>query len=155
MLLIFSLQLSTTRGVWITATMQPRSAVTWTGIPNSFGKWEWSWHFSGVWWRMKSRLFSRSSYSLLKPAFSICNYVFEVSGRASLKVNGVVLTIGLWLDQGFASPLVQGIDFRVQDIEYKFSLVRQDLTREVKYACFHFAHFTAFPTMFSRSKYHC
>ncbi|KAE9366257.1 hypothetical protein N431DRAFT_419424 [Stipitochalara longipes BDJ] len=35
-------------------------------------------------------------------------------------------------EQGFAAPLVQGIDFRVQDIEYKFSLVRQDFTREVK-----------------------
>jgi len=35
-------------------------------------------------------------------------------------------------EQGFASALVQGIDFRVQDIEYKFSLVRQDFTRKVK-----------------------
>ncbi|KAN0095627.1 hypothetical protein V8E51_016338 [Hyaloscypha variabilis] len=35
-------------------------------------------------------------------------------------------------EQGFASPLVQGIDFRVQDIEYKFSLVQHDFTREVK-----------------------
>lgn len=36
--------------------------------------------------------------------------------------------------QGFASALVQGIDFRIQDIEYKFSLLRQDFAREVKYA---------------------
>jgi len=34
--------------------------------------------------------------------------------------------------QGFASTLVQGIDFRVQDTEYKVSLLQQDFTREVK-----------------------
>jgi hypothetical protein len=62
-------------------------------------------------------------------------------------VNRAVLTIKLWLEQGFASALVQGIDFRVQDIEYKFSLVRQDFTREVKYARFHFAHISAFPNL--------
>ena len=143
------------RGVWITATMKPRSVVTWTGIPNSSGKWERSWHFSGVWWKMKSRLFSRSSYRLSEPAFSICNHALEVSGQGSLKVNRAALTIKLWLEQGFASPLVQGIDFRVQDIEYKFSLVRNNFTREVKYAHFHCTHFFAFPTLFGRSRYRC
>ncbi len=34
---------------------------------------------------------------------------------------------------GFIPTLVQGIDYRIQDIEYKFSLARQDFGREVKY----------------------
>ena len=152
---MLSLQLSTMRGVWITATIQPRSVVIWTGIPNSSGKWERSWHFSGVWWKMKSRLSSRSSYSLSELAFSICNHTLEASDWESLKANRAVLTIRLWLEQGFASPLVQGIDFRVQDIEYKFSLVQQDFTREVKYARFHFAPSFALPALFGRSRYHC
>lgn len=32
--------------------------------------------------------------------------------------------------------LTEGIDFRIQDIEYKFSLAQQDFAREVKYGGF-------------------
>jgi len=71
------------------------------------------------------------------------------------KVNRAALTIGLGSEQGFASALVQGIDFRVQDLEYKFSLVRQDFAREVKYARFHFTHFSASQTLSRRSMYYC
>ncbi|KAH8812284.1 hypothetical protein F5884DRAFT_784973 [Xylogone sp. PMI_703] len=35
-------------------------------------------------------------------------------------------------EQCFAPPLVKGIDFRVQAIKYKLSLIQQDFTREVK-----------------------
>lgn len=129
--------------------MKPRSVVIWTGILNSSGKWESSWNFSGVWWKMRSRLSSRSSYGLSETPFSLCNHTLEASRWGSLKVNRAVLTIILWLEQGFASTLIQGIDFRVQDIEYKLGLVRQDITREVKYAQFYIAHFPAFPTMFA------
>lgn len=37
-------------------------------------------------------------------------------------------------EKGFAHVLVQGIDFRLQDIDYKFGLIRQKFVREVKYA---------------------
>jgi len=39
------------------------------------------------------------------------------------------------LDKGFTSTLVNGIDFRIQDIEYKFGLIRRGFEREVKYGC--------------------
>ena len=132
--------------------MKPRSAVIWTGIPNSSGKWEPSWHFSGFWWKMKSRLSSRSYYSLSETPFSLCNHTLKASRWGSLNVNRAVLTIILWLEQGFASTLIQGIDFRVQDIEYKLGLVRQDFTREVKYAHFYVAQFPAFPTLFADAR---
>jgi hypothetical protein len=36
-------------------------------------------------------------------------------------------------EHGFVPTLVEGIDFRIQDIEYKFSLAQQGFAREVKY----------------------
>jgi hypothetical protein len=38
------------------------------------------------------------------------------------------------LEQGFDASLVEGIDFRIQDIDYKLVLLRQELTHGIKYA---------------------
>lgn len=37
------------------------------------------------------------------------------------------------LDQGFTSIMINSIDSRFDDIEYKFGLVQRDFAREIRY----------------------
>ena len=48
----------------------------------------------------------------------------------------IKLSLRAWSEHDFVHALVDGIDFRMQDIEYKLSLIQQNFTREVKYATF-------------------
>lgn len=68
---------------------------------------------------------------------------FEIAPQRQVLENSlmpkIALSLGAWSEHDFVHALVEGIDFRMQDIEYKFSLIQQEFTREVKYAHFRFA----------------